>query len=347
MKTTMRMLRTGLVGLFLMVTMNVMAQQTPPGPIDPLGPQSTTVTTGNTKIRGEHFDPVITDFSEELTNSILFFNPNVANGFTLRASTIEDHASRALEFTTYNWYDDGDGSTLSTTPIPGENSVTLPRTGLAPGYHQYRVEAFIIPPGADPNEICPPDQTETFVVFVLPQLGVGVTHTGANTSLLQYCEDEAATQDKVVLTADVNYEGYTGDPALDQFELKYTWYAVKSNNSSDVFASTASDFPTIDPSKVNIENANLQGTPIIKIGTTDTYNPAISDIGSYKFFVEVEYTIKDRNYDDSETNAVTNRARPYVIYRGWFGGNDQDNASIVLVTPKPGKPHITIETITD
>lgn len=347
MKSTMTMLKTSLAGLFLLAGFGVSAQtQVPPGPITPLGPQNTSVTSGNAKERGEHFDPTITDFSNELINSILFYNPTVANGFTLRASTVEDHASRELEFTTYNWYYDGDGSTPSTTPIAGENGVTLAQTNLAPGYHHYRVEGFITIPGVDPDEICPADITETFVVFVLPPLSVTASHTGTDPALLQYCESDAATQQNVLITPNVVYDAYTGQPDLDGFELKYTWYAVKSNHATNPFATDNGDFPAIDPTKADITGADLQDEAFV-IGTAQAFAPALEEIGSYKFFVEVEYTLKDRNYDSSEVDPVTNRARTHVIHRGWFGGADQDNASIVFVTPRPGKPHITIEQIID
>lgn len=347
MKTTINIWKAGLMGLLLTIGPHVFGQtQTPPGPISPLGPQGTTVTTGNTKLRGEHFNPTITDFSEELVNSILFYNPSSPNGFTLRASTVEDHASRALEFTTYNWYYDGDGSAPSATPIAGQNGITLTQTNLQPGYHIYRVEGFIIPPGTDPDAICPPDATETFAVFVLPPLSVTATNTGSDPNLLQYCESEAGSQQNVILTAETEYESYAGLPALDQFELKYTWYAVKSNHATDPFASANGDFPVIDPTKSDITGADLQDEVFV-ISTTEEFTPSIADIGTYKFFVEAEYTVKDRNYDNNEVDPVTARARPHVIYRGWFGGADQDNASVVVITPQPGKPHITIEAVND
>lgn len=359
MKTTKTILKTSLAGLFLMTTLAVMAQ-TGPGKIERpplnLGP----VNTG-------HDDPTrisilteaVTDFDPtyEEANVVLFYNPTSSGpSMTLVASLKEDHAGRtganALSFTLYKWYYMGqDGATAIDGPngliaaglekdaaSPDANKHQI--TQLSEGFHYFKVEGYIIPEGLTiDDELCTV-QEEIFVVFVLPELASTVTNTSINPSLF-YCESDASSQTNVVLTAGVEYANYSGTPPLDQFDLKYTWYAIKSNNSSNVFAIDDTDFPEIDENKIDITGADIQTQ------TTDVFTPDISEIGTYKFFVEVEYTIKGRNYDGNEVDPVTNRVRPYVIYRGWFGGATQDDASIVYVTPQPGKPHITIEAVND
>lgn len=339
----MKWIKTGLVALFLSTTAAVFGQQTPPGPIDPLGPQNTTLT--GTTARGDLFDPTITNFDNEIANSILFFNPEQANQFTLRASAIEDHEDdRGLSFTHYAWrYSADEGDTYSSI---GTDAPTLSQTGLSPGYHYFQVEARIVPTGTDPDLTCGPDNVETFVVFVLPPLAVTPTNS-ATTPLLQYCEADAATQDNITLSAGVAYDMdmYAGNPAVAGFEFNYRWYYVKSTHPTDPFSRDNADFATIDPTKADITEATL-----ISGATDATYTPAIDEIGTYKFFVEVEYQIKDRSIRPDGTmnpDDPTDRNRPYVIYRGWLGGDGQANASIVTITPAPGRPHITIEGVID
>lgn len=338
MKKTITLLKISLVGLFLtmMTGFFAQAQQTLLGPLNPLGPGDPS--TVGTEGRGTLFDPSISSFDDELVNSILFFNPDIANSFTLRASAIEDHESdRGLAFTHYTWEYSTDGTTYNSV---GDNSPTLAQTaGVGPGYHYYRVEARIVPEGTDPDLTCVADNVETFVVFVLPPLTVTASNTA---DILQYCESDADEQTNVALEIDeIAYGGYEGAPAVDDFAFNYRWYAVKSTDATDPFSRDEADFPSIDATK-----ANITGATEITGATSATYTPAIDEIGTYKFFVEVEYQIKDRS-TGLGADSPEARNRPYVIYRGWVGGANQASASIVTVTPQPGKPHITIESVVD
>src|SRR5690606_34094986 len=337
MKKTSPMLRTGLVALLLSPTSSWFGQFTL-SPIDQLGPENPTMA-NTTKDRATVFDPEVKSFADELINSILFFNPDQDNSFTLRASKTEDHVDgREMEFTSYVWYEGTNGTDY--TEITGETGMTLSRSGLTPGYHYYQVRGVINPSGLDETLLCE-GPTETFVVFVLPPVTVTTTNT-STTPALQYCENEAAAQENITLSAGVNYASYSGNPQpVTEFGFNYRWYYVKSGDTDDVFSRDPADFATIDPTKANIDGATL-----ITGATSAEYKPAIDVIGTYKFFVEVEYQIKDRNRGLGTDNPE-DRNRPYVIYRGWFGGVDQDNASIVTVTPAPGRPHITIEGVND
>src|SRR5690606_31570371 len=101
-------------------------------------------------------------------------------------------------------------------------------TGLTEGYHYFKVQGYIVPEGADLTETCM-QYSETFVVYVLPQLSVMAERADAGTGSLQYCEIDAGTQENVVLNAVVKYDSYGGSPALENFELSYKWYAIKAN----------------------------------------------------------------------------------------------------------------------
>lgn len=340
----MKMIMAGLAVMLLSPTVFGQTGQTPPGPISPLGPQNTGIT--GTKTRGELFDPAISSFSNELSNAILFYNPNQANSFTLTASKIEDEATdRGLTFTRYIWSVSTDGTNY--TPLHAEITAKLTQSGLTPGYHYYKVKGIINPDGINESLLCE-GKEETFVIFVLPSLQATVQGTTTNTpnTAFIFCESEANTtnpadgQKKVSLTSSVAFNSYTGSPAVSDFEKKYRWYAIKKK--ADGSYPDVSDI-TKDPSLATSPSAILLAEGV----SLTTINPQIDKYGTYKVFVEVEYTIKDRNFNLQADNP-NNRNRPHVIYRGWFGtDNTAANATEIIVTPAPGKPHITIEGVTD
>lgn len=349
MKNNLKKLKVGLVALLLASTTSLFGQSiTTKTPLT-IGPSTGQTDTG----RVAAITPVLKDKTTdyETANSVLFFNPNTpGSGLTLVASIKEDHATRtgldALDFTSYKWFYMGQDLTSSTpvaygTTIPAvgldQVSNKLPIAGLTEGYHVFKVQGFILTDGADAAALCTPDKEETFVVYVLPQLKVALDHTNGATGSLQYCETDAANQSAVDLAADVEYLNYAGAPTdVAGFELKYTWYAVKADASGT--------FPTIDVTKANLTGAVEQST-VTEVSTSASFKPTIAAIGKYKYFVEVEYTIKARDYDGAETADA--RKRTYALYRSWFGGTNQGDASVVFVTPAPGKPHITIENVQD
>ena len=350
MKNNIKILKVGLVALLLGSSTVLFGQSiTTKTPLT-IGPGTSQTDPG----RVERITPVLKDgtIDYETANSVLFFNPNnPGSGLTLVASTKEDHATRtggnALDFTSYKWFYMGQDLTSTTpfaygTTIPAGGLVQvsnkLPITGLSEGYHVFKVQGYILPAGADETAICEPDKEETFVVYVLPRLNVALSRTGGATTPLQYCETDAGTQTNVDIQADVDYLNYTGSPAdVVGFELKYTWYSVKADASGL--------FPTIDDTKANLTGA-VERSTATEVSTSASFKPTIAEIGKYKYFVEVEYTIKKRDYDGAES--ANARKRTYALYRSWFGGDGtQANATAVMVTPAPGKPHITIEAVND
>ncbi len=355
MKNKSKMLKAGLVALFFSAAATVFGQvgSIPKDPLA-LGPFTTAGDAGRAAALGAALIPAY-----EEANVVLFFNPNTSgSGLTLVASRKEDltgvTTSRATaeDFTHYRWsymgqdnlaiadgtdYNAGldvtDGALIKYV-APNDNKLLV--SALAEGYHYFRVQGYIIPEGTDIDNTCEPQYSETFAVYVLPQLEVTAARNDAGTGPLQYCESTAAAQTDVVFKADVAYQNYLGNPALGGFELKYTWYSIKADEDGT--------YPIIDATKVNLTGAIQQVSNNVE-GITNSFTPTIAEIGEYKFFVEVEYTLKARDYDIAETADA--RKRTYALYRGWVGGVDQTNASRVFVTPAPGKPHITIEAVLD
>src|SRR5690606_36642576 len=123
--------------------------------------------------------------------------------------------------------------------------------------------------------------------------------------------------------------------ALDGFELNYKWYAVKANANG-----TYPDEPTMENIGTLIPLANNDAS-----GRPNNFTPTIGEVGTHRFFVEVEYALKAREYDGVEPAVA--RKCAYALYRDWVGGSDLASATEVSVTPAPGKPHITIEGVND
>lgn len=355
MKTQLKTLQAGLLCLFLLAGSYSFAQ-VGPGSITKgnlkLGPSSI-ATDGPRKAALGMNDEAI---ALENTNVVLFYKQNnegteSATSVTLVASVKEDHPTREidLDFTSYKWYYMGQNP-ASTTSVAGygidaggtekvvegnADANKIIASKLTEGYHVFKVEGYISIGGVAPTCAA---QEEYFVVYVLPRLDV-TAEPEATTGSLQYCETEAEGQKEVNLSANVAYLQATGMLPTDvnDLDFKYTWYSVKIDGASE---------PTIDPTKGSLEGAvsRLSST------TSNTFSPEIAEIGQYKFFVEVEYTLKDRNYDETDAEDPTARKRTYAIFRGWVGegaNRTQANASIITVTPAPGKPHITIINVVD
>lgn len=291
------------------------------------------------------------DLEYEEKNVVLFYNPAVQGpSLTLIATEHEYHEARPsqdpLAFTSYKWfymgqdYNNPVAMARGNIPQSGLEQVSnrLQVQNLNEGYHVFKVQGFIVPPGSDPDLLCPPEDEEYYVVYVLPELQVEVTRMGDMTKPLQFCESDDA-QDWVQLSAKTNYANYVGEPDLNDFDIRYKWYSVLLDGQ--VVS------PIVDPTKSDISKAWMMQENVATGGssTSNEFRPNNMWSGRYKFFVEVEYVLKDRDYDGAET--LENRKRTYALYRGWFGGPDEASATEVLVTPRPGKPFITIEGVQD
>jgi len=124
--------------------------------------------------------------------------------------------------------------------------------------------------------------------------------------------------------------------------LKYRYYAVTADSPTNI-ADLVSDATKLPSAYGAIEL--VAGTKEANTFLPSFY-PQINTYGKYKILVEAEYVLKDRNYDGADVSDL-DRKRSYVIYRGFAGGTDFDSATVVNVTPKPGKAYITIEAVRD
>lgn len=229
------------------------------------------------------------------------------SGFTLTSSTT-DPTSPTVNYTSWQWQEidaSGNAGALPATATPTNEKLVV--SGATPGWHTYQVTA------STGTANCPADPV-IFTVFVLPNLTVTSAVDQANSPSLTYCAANGAPTDPtkaINLTSTVAFNGNLNNlPGLKQFQisdfdLSYVWYR------QDV--STASP-----PAPV-------------QVATTANYtvtDPAVTSAGTekkYKYSVKVAYTVKSCN---TTYSAITQSS-----------GTD----AVITVTPKPGKPVITIQ----
>lgn len=240
------------------------------------------------------------------------------SGFTLTATTTStgDGGQEGIAFTDFDWLfrnsaggGDDVASLNSATATPGGTvNSQLNVVDLAPGFYTF------IAQGITDGEICS-SEPEEFTVFVLPPLTVDVAFGGAESIL--FCMDDMAANTLTATAAfdtDVTWNTETDltaeNPVLGDFELRYRWYKVEDGTTLDI--STATPFAENIPSTNTTEN----------IYTFDEAND--TEVGEWNYYVAVDYTVK---VSGPYTKALSGVTDPTVIE----------------VTPKPGKPTITIE----
>ncbi|TDQ73390.1 hypothetical protein [Sphingobacterium yanglingense] len=297
MKTTMKRIKKGLLALFLSLAFNNVAQaQTLISPTD----QSAL----RPPISGLNTDPI---FAHE------------KNKFKLTASitSTSTGGQAGVTFSSIKWYfknaaggfGDLPDLTETTTSISGPaNSELTVNGGLKPGFYTFMAV------GETTGEICS-TVPEEFTVFILPPLTVSVTSNLSNNA---YCADTPPASNNT-LTANVVFDAskpfntatpYSSEnPTLGEFELRYRWYKVENGQPLDI--STATALATTTPSTSS---------------TTNTYNIVETEVGSWNYYVVVDYTVKTSG--------------PYqTVLKG------ENAVTVIQVTAKPGKPTISIEAI--
>lgn len=306
MKTTTTLLKMALVGLFLTLATTLFAQVPNPG---------TTIADFADLTVGTYDDgqPAV----NPLAAAVLFYNPATDGpSITLNAS-LQD--ANDLTFTSYIWQEiQGDGTAI--TEVEEGNQITL--TGLAPGYHRYRVYGLV-----ETDEVlCQSDEFQDIVFFVLPPLAPTASAQGV---LDDFCIDDVPAG-QLALTANVviddnEYGSSTfPNPAVENFELAYRWYARFTP-----FTTTGDGTP------VDIELTPGVITPTD--GATGTFTTDYSALlgergaGTYIFSVEVQYSdaIKDPG-----TREYARWSSPVTDFE-------------LVVRPVPGRPTITIQTVVD
>lgn len=239
-------------------------------------------------------------------------------GFTLTASTTStgDGGQSGITFTDFDWLfrnssggGDAVSSLASATATPGGTvNSQLNVTGLAPGFYTF------IAQGITDGEVCS-SEPEEFTVFILAPLSLTVT-SGGDASIL-YCTDDMAANTLTVTAAydaGVSWNTETNlsaeNPALGDFELRYRWYKVADGTTFDAGTAT--------PIRENTPSTNT---------AQDTYTFDIAndtEVGAWNYYVAVDYTVK--------------ASGPYVNALGGMS-----TPTVIEVTPKPGKPTITIQ----
>jgi len=296
MKATKTMLKASLVGLFLMTTTAVLAQQAPPNPVTPISEPA------------DLYVGTINDDETSVTpntGAVFFYNP-AGTSVALTASSTD--VITGLNYTEYIWHRIGqDGEIVSTE---SETGGILTVSGLEPGFYRYRVYGWI----EDDGVTCQSDEYQDMIFFVLRPLAI--TSEAGTDAIEQFCVGDVPTEQltltsAVAFDASVEYNivgGFPNPANAEDFELSYRWYAVNDQDAANEIAIT-------DPANIDYNLFNA--------------------VGTYTFFVEVTYasTIKDRG------------TREHAI---WDAQVMLDGSAYELtVTPRPGRPTITIEAVTD
>ena len=154
------------------------------------------------------------------------------------------------------------------------------------------------------SQTCRADAYEDFTVYVLPPLTV--TATAPNTDVLKYCVDNLPTgAGAIVLTATTAFSG-------------------AQNNVSGLPNPSVSDFDYIYTWYKTDLLGNKIG-PALQASNVNTYTVAETVIGSFKYRVEVVYAVRPDCVPSY--NAVVTQ---------------NNTEATIIVTPKPGKPTISI-----
>ncbi|TJZ54967.1 hypothetical protein FAZ15_16025 [Sphingobacterium olei] len=313
MKSQLKLWKTGLVALFLLVLADgAYAQLVAPVPSSPV--------TNKTDLNLGTLDDGVLPITDQ-PNTILFYKENAGvseTGLTLRASLV-DNSSVPLTFTSYIWYKLAyDGVAETPVVVAGETTRDLVLGALEPGYYKYRVYGLV----EDGTVTCQSDEFQDIVFFVLRP--VDPTANPEIGSITQFCENVVPTTGlqlnaSLVFDANVAYQGGYPNADVDQFEMTYRWYAIN-----------------IDAPGTQIElpgNVNTVSGASNSLTITDYSNLLVP--GTYHFYVEVQYSedIKEREN------------RPHALWTAQVGGSVTPYE--LVVTPKPGRPTITIEAVND
>ncbi|WP_461534472.1 hypothetical protein [Sinomicrobium sp.] len=299
MKKITLLLKNGIIAMMVMAAIPTAAQIVAPQPAATIStPADLNVGTLNNN----------TGSVTVLDQAVLFYNPATDGpSLTLTASLDDGNGNT---FTSYEWYNIAtDGSSETENVITGETAATLTRTGLAPGYHKFRVYGLV----NDGSVICQSEEFQDIIIFVLPPLTVETAFDDKGNPL-GYCLADLASMTPIELsvsgvTADysANANGYT-NPLGEAFAVTYQWFAVKDGDTDN---------------------------PIDLETTTENYSVDLDQAGSYTFYVEVKYvdSIKEDNDD-----------RDYLTYTNQVENTDGTPLTIV-VTPIPGAPTISISSV--
>jgi hypothetical protein len=226
-------------------------------------------------------------------------------GFIL-TSTKKDPGG--TDYTSYDWKEiqtDGSaGAVANGAPDPA-NLNKLVITSATPGWHTYQVIASV---GA---AVCPADPV-LFTVYVLPKLTITAKTTKPDAASVTFCAQTGAptNTNAIVFNSTSAFEttpqALLGLPtlAITDFELKYNWYKVDNTSGTRTAVGTNSTSYTVD----------------------DPADATATAVKQYRYEVEVAYA-----------------AKTCGTYKNTATLNDGTTTAVITITPKPGKPTITIQ----
>ncbi|WP_270090323.1 hypothetical protein [Sphingobacterium sp. SYP-B4668] len=312
MESKLKLLKTGLLALFLCALSNSSwAQLVAPVPVAPIA--------NKTGLGLGTLNDGVGTVTDQV-NTVLFYKESAGvseTGLTLQASLTD---ASALTFTSYKWYKMSyDGTTETPTEVTGQTTRDLALTALQPGYYKYRVYGLV----EDGTVLCQSEEFQDIVFFVLRPLAP--TAGAASGSLPGFCIGDA-TPAPLVLDASVAFSAvpYQGgsypNPAVGDFELTYRWYAVKKGDAS--------------ATQINLPTNTVTDDGAANTFTLSDYS-ALSDPATYHFYVEVQYSEAIKQRDN----------RPHALWTAQVGGATTPYE--LIVSPKPGRPSITIEAVND
>lgn len=307
MKQTNSLLRIGLVGLFLTFTAAVFAQ-TAPATVTPINSASD-LDVGT-----------INDDQTTVTanvDAVLFYNPS---GTSITLNALETDLVTGLDYDEYTWHSINQDGSIAATEAETGRQLTI--NGLAPGYYRYRVYGFI----NDAGIICQSDEYQDIIFFVLPDLTAAAAPAAG--ALPALCITDDTSGQSLILNGTVNYNALVPfnsnsfvNPDVDDFALTYRWYAVNDEDPSV-------QIPLTTPATET--NAGAASSITIDYDVLKA-----SGAGTYTFHVEVEYS-----------SAIKARGgREHAIWTAQVMNGTE--AYKLQITPTPGRPTITIGSITD
>lgn len=242
-----------------------------------------------------------------MADAVLFYQAGQTT-ISLQASQTD---ANGTAFDLYAWYKITDVNGALPAAALGETTRDLNVNDLQPGFHRFRVYGIVTSGTAN----CSSEEFQDIVIFVLNTLNPSV-ETAAN-AITEFCVGTTPT-DPVTFTTTVDFESsYNTDlpgPAVTAFSYTYNYYAVKDGNAA---------------------NRISLGTAVTGNTNTNTFNLDYSLLsaegeGDYTIFVEVTYNsaIKDST------------GKSYAVWTSQVQSNGSNYT--ISVTPKPGRPTITI-----
>lgn len=207
-------------------------------------------------------------------------------------------------YTGYTWEEQQTGSTSFGTVANGTaTSETLVISSATPGWHTYKVTATLS------GNACPPEPNY-FTVYVLPKLKVTAESNKTDATSHTFCAETGAPADaanKITFTGTAVFDGtpnaLPGLEALTAGDFELTYTWTKINGATTTTVATTKDYTLADAATT---------------GATTTQQ--------YTYELTVAYAVKSCG-----------------TYKATGTLNGSTTTATVTVTPKPGKPTITIQ----